>query len=116
MNERFSREVYLSAECMKDQLNMIGIGFGEAMQRAFPAECSQNDKYGRELVSSMFQRRNEIAHQNDRSHDDAVQNDITKAFVEEYIDKICKIVDAIQDVALTKEKEYLAKLNGQAQS
>ncbi len=45
-----------------------------------------------------------------------MQNDITKAFVEEYIDKICKIVDAIQDVALTKEKEYLAKLNGQAQS
>lgn len=37
LNERFSRDVFLSKENMKDQLNRIGIGFGPTMEKAFPA-------------------------------------------------------------------------------
>ena len=51
----------------------------------------------------MFQRRNEIAHQNDRSHASAQQNDITKEFVEDYISKIELIMNAIQDIAAEKD-------------
>lgn len=47
----------------------------------------------------LFQRRNEIAHQNDRSHASAEQTDITKEFVEDYISKIEAIVNAIQEIA-----------------
>ena len=52
---------------------------------------------------SLFQRRNEIAHQNDRSHASAEQTDISKDFVEDYIEKIQSIVDAIQKIAEEKD-------------
>ena len=51
----------------------------------------------------MFQRRNAIAHQNDRSHASAEQNDITKEFVEDYISKVETIVNAIHSLAEEKE-------------
>ena len=35
LNNRFGREVYLSLESMRDQLNMIGIGFTDAISLAF---------------------------------------------------------------------------------
>jgi hypothetical protein len=36
LNSRFSRDVFLSGESMRDQLNMIGIGFVPVLVRAFP--------------------------------------------------------------------------------
>lgn len=36
LNERFSRDVYLSKESIKDQLNLIGVGFKDVMIKAFP--------------------------------------------------------------------------------
>ena len=37
LNERFSRDVFISKESMKDQLNLIGIGFSTVMFKAFPS-------------------------------------------------------------------------------
>ena len=54
-------------------------------------------------MKDLFQRRNDIAHQNDRSHASAEQTDITKEFVEDYIGKIEKIVNAIQEIAVQKD-------------
>ena len=51
----------------------------------------------------MFKRRNEIAHQNDRCHFDAIQADITKDYVEDFIMKIELIVDSIHNIAEEKE-------------
>ncbi|MBR1604347.1 MAG: hypothetical protein IJ667_13035 [Synergistaceae bacterium] len=51
-----------------------------------------------------FHRRNVIAHQNDRSHASAEQNDITKEFVSDYISKIEKIVNSIHEIAEETDK------------
>lgn len=105
LNDRFGRDVFLSSESMRDQLNLIGIGFSDAMKKAFPClkeEISQ--KKGAKIITDLFQRRNAIAHQNDRSHASAEQNDITKEFVEDYISKVETIVNAIHSLAVEKEK------------
>ena len=100
LNKRFSRDVFLSCESMRDQLNLIGIPFNKAMEKAFPRENEQEAiRIGKETIAMLFQRRNEIAHQNDRSHASAEQTDITKEFVEDYILKIETIVNAIQAIA-----------------
>lgn len=103
LNDRFSRDVFLSAEIMKDQLNLIGISFGDVMKIAFPRE-TENDshKAGKVFVQNLYERRNAIAHQNDRSHDTAEQNDISKEDVEGYIDGVVSIVEAINSIALGK--------------
>ncbi len=100
LNERFSRDVFLSLESMRDQLNLIGIGFVSVMVRAFPRDKEEKSKQeGAEVVKALFKRRNEIAHQNDRSHASAQQTDIAKEFVEDYIGKVESIVNAIQEIA-----------------
>ena len=49
---------------MKDQLNLIGIEFGKVMVKAFPKESEEESiKTGKETISNLFKRRNEIAHQ-----------------------------------------------------
>ncbi len=106
LNEHFSRAVFLSKDSMRSQLNMIGIGFNPVMHRAFSLKNEDvSSKYGCEVVESLFKRRNEIAHQNDRSHASAVQNDITEEFVLEYLYKIELIVKAIHELALIKDGE-----------
>lgn len=100
LNDRFSRDVFLSHESMKDQLNLIGIDFSKTMERAFSKESKDPIKYGKKVVIDLFQRRNDIAHQNDRSHASAKKQDITKEFVEKYITNIELIVNAIYDIAL----------------
>lgn len=105
LNERFSREVYLSEECMKDQLNLIGIKFSDVMEKAFPtASQKESIEQGRNVVKELFKRRNEIAHQIDRSHISAEQEDITKDFVYDNIGYIKSIANAIFDIALQNEQ------------
>ncbi|RKW44259.1 MAG: hypothetical protein D8H95_30895 [Lachnospiraceae bacterium] len=103
LNDRFSRDVFLSHESMKDQLNLIGIDFSKTMERAFSKESKDPIKYGKKVVIDLFQRRNDIAHQNDRSHASAKKQDITKEFVEKYITNIELIVNAIYDIALDND-------------
>lgn len=103
LNDRFSRDVFLSHESMKDQLNLIGIDFSKTMERAFSKESKDPVKYGKQVVIDLFQRRNDIAHQNDRSHASAKKQDITKEFVEKYITNIELIVNSIYDIALDND-------------
>ena len=106
LNNRFSRDVFLSHESMKDQLNLIGIGFVPAMVKAFPRDKEETSKKdGAKIITDLFQRRNAIAHQNDRSHASAEQNDITKEFIENYVSNIEIIVNAIHIVAEEKDKQ-----------
>ena len=103
LNDRFSRDVFLSHESMKDQLNLIGIDFSKTMERAFSKESKDPIKYGKKVVIDLFQRRNDIVLQNDRSHASAKKQDITKEFVEKYITNIELIVNAIYDIALDND-------------
>lgn len=104
LNGRFSRDVFLSCESMKDQLNLINIEFKAVMVKAFPRDNEgMSVEYGKGVIRNLFQRRNEIAHQNDRSHANAEQTDITKEFVEDYIGKIESIVNSIHEIAEEKD-------------
>ncbi len=103
LNDRFSRDVFLSKESMQDQLNLTGIGFTQVMVKAFPSDNEETSrKYGAKVVQELFHRRNVIAHQNDRSHASAAQNDITKEFVSDCISKIETIVNSIHEIAEEK--------------
>lgn len=105
LNGRFSRDVFISRESMKDQLNLIGIGYSKAMFKAFSRDNEQESgKYGSQVVAELFARRNQIAHQNDRSHASAEQADISKEFVVDYISKVEKIVNGIHAVAEEKDR------------
>ena len=103
LNDRFSRDVFLSLESMRDQLNLIGIGFVPAMVKAFPQDKEETSKKdGALIIQEFFRRRNEIAHQNDRSHSNAEQTDISEEFVIKYIGRIESIVKAIMDIVAEK--------------
>ncbi len=103
LNERFSRDVFISKESMREQLNLIGIGFSRVMFKAFPSvNENESAKKGAKIVEELFSRRNIIAHQNDRSHASAVQNDISESFVSDYISKIEAIVNSIHELAEEK--------------
>ena len=105
LNECFSRQVFLAAESMRDQLNLIGIGFGEAMRKAFvKSTTNESQQYGAKIVEELYKRRNLIAHQNDRDHASAQQNTITKEFVEEAAKNIVAIVNAIHSIAQEKDE------------
>ena len=110
LNDRFSRDVFLSADSMKDQLNMIGLGFANTMVKAFPSN-NENDSLnkGKEIIEELFKRRNQIAHQNDRDHATATQMDITEEYVKEYIEKIECIVTSIDEII--NEKDAIANCN-----
>ena len=77
LNDRFSRDVFLSHESMKDQLNLIRIDFSKTMERAFSKESKDPVKYGKQVVIDLF--------------------------VEKYITNIELIVNAIYDIALDND-------------
>lgn len=99
----FERVVFLSRESMKDQLNAIGIPYKEVMCQVF-LECNEKNSIqkGNDFIKKLFQRRNAIAHQNDRSHDSAMQSDIDKEYVRYSIDVIKKIAQEIYTIANAK--------------
>ena len=104
LNERFSTEVYLSADSMKNQLNLLGLFFEPVMEKAFPKPSAPDSSYreGRKVVKELFERRNQIAHQTDRKHNDATQNTISKEYVEQCFADISAIANSIQAIAIEK--------------
>lgn len=103
LNRRFCNDVFLSADSMNDQLNLIGVPFNTVMHTAFAKPDEQKSrKYGRTIVSELFNRRNQIAHQMDRDHATAVQADIDKQYVQDCISNVTKMVNAMHSIALSK--------------
>jgi hypothetical protein len=103
LNGNMSKQVFLSAESMNDQLNLIGIPFNAVMEKTFPKEnANESARYGRQVVKEMFDRRNKIVHQNDRDHASAERSEITLELVNKYERQIMDIVEAIYDIAAEK--------------
>ena len=104
LNERFGTEVYLSADAMKNQLNLLGLYFEPVMERAFPKSSSSDTSHreGKKVVKELFERRNQIAHQTDRQHNDATQNAITREYVEQCLADVVAIVNSIHAIAIEK--------------
>lgn len=103
VTDSFKRIVFLSRESINDQLNAIGIPYKDIMHNVF-VEKSENEskKIGDDFIRKLFERRNTIAHQNDRSHDSAIQNDIDKDYVEYNIETMKKIAHEIYVIANAK--------------
>lgn len=88
---------------MRDQLNLIGIGYGPVMHDAFQKDTiNESQKYGTRVIQMLFQRRNAIAHQLDRDHASAEQTDISKKYVEDRVAEVVSIVEAIHKKAVEK--------------
>lgn len=69
-----------------------------------PEETSWFLEHVNQMINSLFKRRNQIVHQSDRDHFDGTKNDIQKEYVENAIDIIQKIVNAIN--GYIEEKEF----------
>lgn len=107
LNNKFSLEVYLSVESMKDQLNMLGLCFGSVINEAFPAPSNPNEPHreGKTIIKELFERRNQIAHQSDRKHATAERNDISKEYVQTCMSDVKKLVSTIHNVAVNRTQE-----------
>lgn len=104
LNERFSREVYLSHDSMRNQMNLLGLNLTNIFESAFPKNENDPKPYrtGAKIVTDLFSRRNQIAHQSDRLHANAEKNDITKQFVQQCIAEIQKLVECMHNEATSK--------------
>lgn len=100
VNNLLSNKVLLSAEAMHDQLNLIGIPFQDVMCTLFP-NCKQQEatNNGKHMIQALFARRNKIVHQDDRSHESAEKDNISKDFVENSLQQIKDIVNTIHNFA-----------------
>lgn len=107
VNRRMSREVYLSADSMNKQLNLIGLPFAEVMIDAFKSQFPEKRdqdliKIGKNIISGLFDRRNKIVHQDDRDHGSAAQSAIDAGYVDKCFNDVKAIVSAIQKIAEEK--------------
>lgn len=107
INDKIKREVYISLDSMKDQLNLLGIEFENVINTAYDNKYTLegNPLNGKQIIKELFTRRNEIAHQSDRNHSNAEQNDITKEYVLESIDNVKNIVSVIHNIAVSKKND-----------
>jgi len=97
VNEAYSRDVMTAYEYLKDQMNMLGIHIAEILPRLFPHMDDPKD-----VIIDLYDRRNQIAHQTDRAHANAVQQDISEQFVRDRITEVNSIVVALHQEALGK--------------
>lgn len=101
----FYREITLvSYKSVKDQMNLLGLELQEIADAVFyemGSEIKTKDKL-ENCLEELYHRRNIIAHQSGRRHTDAHREEISKDTVEEYIEKIEKIVKKIQELVSRK--------------
>lgn len=104
VNNLYRTVTMVSYESVKDQFNLLGIDLSEVAYKSFYQRGSHvkpKDKL-RKCLEDLYNRRNFIAHQADRTHTDAQIKDITKEMVEGYISDIQKIVKSIDEEINTK--------------
>lgn len=97
INNQFSSITIVSYENVKEQMNLLGLDIQLLADDVFYDIHSREkiiDKLKMRL-NGLFHRRNIIAHQSDRQHENAEILDIEREMVEEYIGDISKIIDAI---------------------
>lgn len=105
LNQRFSREVYLSHDSMREQMNLLGLSLTNIFETAFPKVEGEGTTYrsGAKIVGDLFSRRNQIAHQSDRAHANAEKNEISKDYVQQCIAEVCALVDAMHNAAIAED-------------
>lgn len=99
VNNTYAKDTFMEANSIKSQLSLIGIKFSDIAKVVCYEESNmqkQLDKL-KSLLNRLFYRRNAIAHQSDRLHEDGKKKEITKEDVEHYINDVEKIVISIQN-------------------
>ena len=94
----------MSYDAVKDQLNLLGISIKSVADGAFYESGSDEktkDKLERR-INALYRRRNLIAHQADRQSHNAEREGITREMVDEFVNDIEKIVNAIHTAATEK--------------
>lgn len=105
INKQYQNVTMMSWDSIKSQINLIGLDINSIAKNAFykkGASEKEIDKLKRR-INDLFKRRNFIAHQFDRSHNDAVKIGISTETVVEFIEDVKKIVYAVHEVALSKD-------------
>lgn len=97
INDLYKADTMISFDFIKDQLNLLGIELKEVADKAFynrGGTENTKEKFKRR-ISELYRRRNAVAHQLDRAHEDARTTEITEKLVEEFLADIEKIIGAI---------------------
>ena len=103
INSRYSSEVMQDWSVIRDQLNLIGVSWSLVCQLCNPGKDEKDSITNvKNKLIELYKRRNEIAHQNDRRHTDAEQQEIIRSYVEERMEFIDNFVNAIYDIAKQK--------------
>ena len=103
INSRYSSEVMQDWSVIRDQLNLIGVSWSRVCQLCNPGKDEKDSITNvKNKLIELYKRRNEIAHQNDRRHTDAEQQEIIRSYVEERMEFIDNFVNAIYDIAKQK--------------
>lgn len=105
INQYYAKETMVSFESIKDQMNLLGIKIQDIADKAFYEQGSSEPTIMKmkNVVNALYKRRNIIAHQSNRGHEDATYYPISKDQVDKFIIDIEKIVNAIHEVAIQHE-------------
>lgn len=97
VNNTYSKDTFMEANSIKEQLNLIDIDLRDIANEVFNEENNKQKRFDKlkEILNKLFYRRNAIAHQSDRLHEDGKKKEISKEEVENYIDYVEKIVISI---------------------
>lgn len=104
INGYYQGMTMVSFDAVKEQCNLLGMSVSEIADKAFykrGADEKTKDKLKRRL-NELFSRRNIIAHQTDRAHEDAQRLEITKEIAAGFIEDVEQIVQAMEEEAETK--------------
>lgn len=101
VNDHFSWKVMLSPNNISDQLRLLGFRPADIYEDAFPDVGSPEDR--KRIVSGLFDRRNAIAHQDDRSHETAGRNPIDAQYVERCASYVHRLGEAISRAVRERE-------------
>lgn len=105
INDLYKADTMLSSDFIKDQFNLLGLELKEVADKAFykrGATENTKNKFKRR-INELYRRRNAVAHQLDRAHEDASTTEITEILVEEFLVDIEKIIKAIHQAVSEKE-------------
>ena len=87
-----------------DQLKLIGLDMKEIEEHAFSEE-EDPSRFFEETITTIWKRRNQIAHQADRKNENAQIQDIGCAHVETCIRNIGKFVQSVNRAVVEKDEQ-----------
>lgn len=105
INDSFSSYAFGSYQNISDQLKIIGISARCVYNQAFPPTDNAGNCESNNIIDSIWKRRNKIAHQSDRQHENAEIQTIDGDYTKKCIDSIETFVHTINNAAEIKDKK-----------